>query len=137
MAQKSTIEVVDIIYRLLDASLVKSSITGAISKYQRPYQSEKVDVTIGAIGLGSEVISTGIFNVNIHAPNLKITTGGVLNQSQPDVSTLRTVTRKCIDALTDVWGSDYNLTVQQDTGTYVEDKSSYNNLRIEFNSLNY
>lgn len=137
MAQKSTTEVVDIIYRVLEENSIRSFITGTISKYQVPYQSDKIDVVIGAIGLGGQVISNGIFNVNIHVPNKKITTGGVINYSQPDTATLKVVARKCIDALTDVWGDDYNLTVQQDTGVYVEEKSSYNNLRIEFNSLNY
>lgn len=137
MAQKSTIDAVDIVCKILNSSPVKTSISGLINKFQQPYLSDKVDVVVGAIGLGNQVISTGILNVNIHAPNLKLTTGGVINYSQPDVPTLRAVSRLCIDALTNVWGDDYNLTIQQDTGVYVEDKSSYQNLRIEFNSLNY
>ena len=136
--QRSALDVVDILWKKLDNSPVSSAITGKIAKFSRPLNSDKIDVVINSLsGIGSEVIAEGIFNVNVHVPNLKQAIGSTIDQSQPDTVTLKSITRKVIDALTDVWGDDYNFTVQQDTGVYVEEKSSYNNLRIEFNSLNF
>lgn len=135
---KTALEIVEIVWKKLDASPVKSFVTGKICKFSRPYNSDKIDIVVNSIsGIGNDVIAEGIFNVNIHVPNLAIPVGTTIDYSQPDTTKLKTLTGLCIDALTDVWGDDYNYTVQQDTGVYVEEKSSYNNLRIEFNSLNY
>jgi len=134
---KSALEIVDILVKKLNDSPARPLVTGSISKFERPYNSSKIDIVVNSLVTGGEVIANGVFNVNIHVPNIRETIDPqTVITTLPDTTKLKKLTRLCIDALTDVWGDDYNYTVEEDRGVFVEEKSSYNNLRIEFNSLN-
>ena len=111
-------------------------ITGSLTKHRRLANSTKEDVVVNGLVLNNAQLQRGIINVNIHVPNISIPlSGGGFDNSQPNSVRINNLTNAVIPLLKDQWGSDYNFDIEQIT-LITEDKSSFNNIRIEFQSIN-
>lgn len=136
----TSLDAIDIIWQTLHGSSLASAVSGGIYKLSRPVNSIKEDVVINSITLNSDQLQEGVLNVNIHVPNLSLSIDGVVDNSQPNFSRLKTLTSIAVGILTDVWAVDgnYNFNVQE-PGNPIEEpdiNQHYSNIRIEFISVN-
>lgn len=87
---KTSTEIIDLIYQYLEASPLKAELSGGIYPLQRPENSGKEDLVIGTLTLGEGPVQIGVFNLNLHVPNIKVQIGGK-EQSQPDRRRMRVI----------------------------------------------
>lgn len=66
----TTLDIGTTIFKLLDASDLKTTISGGIYKDQSPNDSDKEDVVVNVITADAELIQAAVCNVNIHMPLL-------------------------------------------------------------------
>lgn len=128
----TTLDIVDLLYVKLDASALKTAISGTINKHRRVADSDKEDVVINCLPVNNEQLQKTIANVNIHVPDLQIEVNGVQDK-QPDHARLQTLAALAIGILNDNWTSTLNYDVQQQV--IIEDREAgdhYINIRIEF-----
>lgn len=92
----TSIEVVDILYRFLSKSDIKTLINGDIHKYERPIDSKKEDVVVGTIDVTSGSVQPATLNVNIHVPAKQVKLNRKL-QYQPDVPRMRELSKKMVE----------------------------------------
>lgn len=69
---KTSTEIIDLIYQYLEASPLKAELSGGIYPLQRPENSGKEDLVIGTLTLGEGPVQIGVFNLNLHVPNIKV-----------------------------------------------------------------
>lgn len=134
---RNTFDIETIIYQELNVSAITNVISGKVYKNSRPLNSNKVDVVVGSLPINAEQLQRTVVNVNVHAPNLKLSINGIQDNTQPDVATLKTITALVISALTDKAFTDYYFDVQQQV--LFKDETSdehYSNIRINFLSEN-
>lgn len=132
---KSTLEIVDIVWAILNVSDITTEITGGIYKNKRPINSDKEDLVINAIGAANTDLETALVNVNIHVPSISIKINGSEEQVN-DEARLKELTKKALEILADNWGEDYNFDVQQQLLIPDESGESYINIRLDFYSIN-
>lgn len=129
-------EQVDIVFDKLKTTPFRAAITGVMAKNVRPTNSTKEDIVINSLATVNTQLQTGIVNVNIHVPNLTITlTGGGVDQSTPNHNRINQLTQLAIPYLKDIWGDDWDFDIEQ-MNLIREEKSSFQNIRIVFQSLN-
>ena len=92
----TSIEVVDLQYKFVSQSEIKSLITGDVHKWQRPDNSDKEDIVIGSIAVSSGSVQPATININIHVPAIKVKIGGK-TQYQPDVKRMRELSKKLVE----------------------------------------
>lgn len=92
----TSIEVVDLLYKFLAKSEIKSLINGDIHKYERPNNSKKEDIVVGSIAVTSGSVQPATLNVNIHVPTKKVKINGE-TQYQPDTARMRELSKKLIE----------------------------------------
>lgn len=130
---------VNIVFDHLKNTDFRSAINGVMTKNNRVTNSVKEDIVINSLATLNEQLQTGIVNVNIHVPNLVFTLspeqGGGIDQSIPNHDRINQLTQLAIPHLKDQWGSDWDFDIEQ-INLIKEDKSSFNNIRIVFQSLN-
>jgi len=134
----TTLEVVDIIWKYLSQSTLKTAIGGGIYK-TRPMNSSKEDVIINSLPVNNRQLQAGIANVNIHVPNLVLQIDGMQDSSQPDDERLKYLTVLATSLMQKVWviSKHFNFTVQQQVVFQEEGKDEhYANIRIEYYSVN-
>ena len=132
---RSNLEQIDIVYNRLKDSTLDDSITGSICKNVRPFASVLEDVVINSLATVNTQLQKGVMNVNIHVPNLLVNVSGGSNQSTPDHNRINALTLIAIGLLKDVWGDNWDFDIEQ-INLIMEEKSSYNNIRLVFQSLN-
>ena len=128
----TTFEVVDTIYSFLDTSPVKTEISGSLCKHRRDGNSRKEDIVINCLPINNEQLQKAIANINAYVPDLKVTVNG-MQDLQPNHPRLKAIAGLILEAVTDKWGADYNLDVQQQV--LIQDPESgshYINIRVEF-----
>jgi hypothetical protein len=130
----TTLEAVDGVFGILQASLLSSAISGKIYKHRRPLGSQQEDVVIGALPITGDQLQRGVLNVNLHVPGLKISTP-VGQDLQPDNVRMKELAGIAVGVLTDVWKDDYHFTVQQQT-LIADGEDFYINIRINFFNVN-
>lgn len=128
-------EMVDVVFENLKGTALQSSISGKLSKNTRPSGSELEDVVINSLAASNTQLQTGILNVNIHVPNFQISVSGGIDKSTPDHNRINELTLIAKPLLKDVWGDDWDFDIEQ-INLIKEATSSYNNIRIVFQSLN-
>lgn len=134
---KTTLEVIDIIWQLLNGSPLADAITGGVYKNLRPLNTAKEDVVINCLPVNNAQLQQGVANVNIHVPNLILNVNGVQDKTQPNHARLQLLTGLAIQELLNVWEGDYNLDIEQQTIFADEEANShYSNIRIQFNNIN-
>jgi len=140
MADKTSLDVVDILRAYLSTSVLMTDPlkpNGILCKFQRPFNSVKEDVVINSLVQGRGQISEGVLNVNIFVLNLSFTAGGVVDNTQPNVPRLKYLLGLASEAMSEVFGLDYNFEVQQDNIFPDTNNQHYVNLKVEFTSINY
>ena len=70
---------------LLELPELTDHISGKIWQFQRPANSDKIDIVIGLLVLSNEQFQDGVVNIRIHAPNISVTANGQVS-SMPDLS---------------------------------------------------
>lgn len=65
---KTTIDLVNILYELINVPAVKSLINGGVYKNERPVNSSLQDVVIGSTTVDNEAFQNGVGYINIHHP---------------------------------------------------------------------
>ena len=133
-----TQDVDTILYKILNASDLKSTITGQIYKEgYRPTNSGKEDVSIKTLAISQENPQIAICNINCHVPDLKQTIGSA-TEYVPNSAKMKAVADKIrqiiIDALTNPAYQNFSLRMD-DQKTFknqdTEVREHFQNLRIE------
>lgn len=130
---KTGFDATDDVFQHLRKNNLQSQISGLLRVGERPASSKKEDVIINSLALTASQLQKGVINVNVHVPNL---TG--LDNSQPNLPRLSALTRITVDLLTDIYGYDYNFTVQT-PGNPIKDNdgSWYSNIRVAYYSIKH
>lgn len=135
---KTTLDIVNILFGIINTSPLKTAINGGVYKFQRPDKSTKEDVVINAVSSDAEIIQRGVYNINIHVPSVTQTIDGV-QQKLPNTARM--------DALCDIanpillahWDGErkFNYWIEFQ-GVYENDtdKDWYCNFRIIFKQHN-
>ena len=122
----------DVFAVLRDAGVkLATNMTGAIYPVNRPVNSEKEDVVINTLVLNAIQAQEGIINVNVHVPNLILTS----DNTQPNRTRLNAIGNACVDALDYFHGSGFNLRVEN-PGLIMQDKDKwFMNIRVRYESI--
>lgn len=134
---KTGVEMVRDGFTLININAVQSLITGGIYLFERPQNSDKIDVVLNTLALTTAQLQNGIFNVNIHCPNLKdVVINGVTDNTQPDVYSMASIGKVVTELLKDYNGTDFKLDVQT-PGLPIRDSDStwYLNIRVNYYSF--
>lgn len=132
---KSNLNAIDTVFSILNSSPLKNLISGRVAKNVRPTNSVSEDIVINALPVNNSQLQRGIINVNIHVPNMIINTGGITDRATPDHNRLSQLTEMAIPVLKDVWGSDWDIDIEQ-INLIREETSSFNNIRIIYQAIN-
>ena len=65
-----SMEIEDIVWKKLDGSSLKSTITGKIRKKERPANSQLEDIVVNCLAVPNRQIQETIVNVNIFVPDI-------------------------------------------------------------------
>lgn len=135
---RSTLDIIDIIWQVLNSSSLKTAITGGLYKGNRPLNSKLIDVTINSLPIMGTQLQLGYANVNIHVPNL-VTGGSQQDNTLPDHLTLKTLTNLAIQILNDVVteSGDVSISIEfQHTFSEPEISQHYSNIRLQVYAVN-
>ena len=66
---KSDIEIKDAIYQVVKGSILERTVTGKLSKTNRPVNSDKEDIVISMLDNSNGQIQEAFVNVNIYVPD--------------------------------------------------------------------
>lgn len=89
-----------LLYQLIASSNLKQAISGDVYKFQRPVNSDKEDVVVNAITVDSEMVQSGVANVNIHVPSIQTGDGAM-----PNTARLETLEAAAVNLLEYGFGS--------------------------------
>jgi hypothetical protein len=106
----TTFELKSIVYNLVKASTFKTILNGDIYIDERPLNSDKNDIVIGALSIPNEVLLPSTVLINIYAKNIKSGTTDV-----PNLAVLNNATKLIMPLVDEV---------------YLENKKTY--LEIEY-----
>ena len=101
---KTISECKDIIYGIIQDSPLSKEISGGVY-LDRPENSDKEDIVVGMIDLGSGSVQEGVINVNIHVPYTTLKIDG-RTQKQPNKPRLRILSRMAADLLKEIYIED-------------------------------
>lgn len=128
-------QMIDIVFDQIKGTSLQTSISGKVSKNTRPMGSQLEDVVINSLAANNTQLQVGYLNVNIHVPNLQVSVSGGIDQSTPNHNRINELTQIANGLLKDVWGPNWDFEIEQ-FNLIREEKSSFNNIRIRFQSLN-
>jgi hypothetical protein len=133
MATTTALTAQSVIFQRLVQTGVKAAVglTGAIYELNRPFNSLKEDIVVGTLAMNADQIQEGVFNVNIHVPNLALTN----DSTQPNTPRFRVILDKCMEVLKDVYGFDYSFDVSTPGIPYRDGDNWFVNIRVEWISL--
>lgn len=135
---KSTLDIIDILWKLIEDSSLKEEITGNVYKHERPAGSKKEDVVINSLPINNLQLQESLVNVNIYAPNGSVKAGGVQNDTVAH-ERLQELTAIATGVLDDVFNQveDTGFDVQQ--MVLIKDDTTgefYMNIRITTYNIN-
>jgi len=127
---KTTISATRTIYQYLVSKNTKSvtGISGGIYWLIRPKNSTKEDIVIVPLVMNGEELQEGVFNVNIHAPNLPLSN----DDTQPDFTRFEAISSKLVPLLSDVWEADYNFKIEEPATPVPDGKNWFCNIRVRY-----
>lgn len=131
---KTTRTAIDAVINVLIGTSLHLAINGALAR-RRPINSDKEDIIVNSLPITFTQIQRGIINVNIHVPNKSVTANGVADTEYPDYVRLKDLTEMAIPILNNYVGDGYYFQVQQEQ-VIEEEKSSFSNIRLSFQSKN-
>lgn len=134
---KTSLDLADIMFRILNDSPVKNMINGSIRKYARPLNSDREDIIINTLPISNQRIQRALVNVNIHVPNLMLADGDAVDDTQPNTLRLSHLTRDVVDILKERWASDGDYLLEVESQNIFPDGTShFSNIRVSFYSPN-
>lgn len=119
----------------LNTDDIVTVITGNLYMYERPKNSQFEDVVVNSLPITGDQLQQGVFNVNVHVPNLKLAIHGKPDETQPDLVRLKQITALVTERLRDVVGVDYHFSVSQTILIKDEDYTWYFNIRVNYYSV--
>ena len=130
---KTTFDQSNILYSVLNVSLVTDAITGSIYKDVRP-NSKKEDIVISSLPVVGNGQQIGQANVNIYVPSIPVTTEGQ-TMVVPNNPRLAEISAIVVDRIKAHIGSDYNVTIAN--SKLIEEKEyHFYNVKVNFEFLN-
>ena len=100
---KTALDAVDIVWKKIYGSALKTEITGKVYKHRKPAGSDKEDVVVNCPTINNTQLQQGLVNVNIYVPNIPITIAGIADDSQPDHARLKELATMAVGILDDSW----------------------------------
>lgn len=94
----TTFELKSIVYNLVKASTFKTILNGDIYIDERPLNSDKNDIVIGALSIPNEVLMPSTVLINIYAKNIKSGTTDV-----PNLAVLNNATKLIMPLVDDIY----------------------------------
>lgn len=130
---KTTLSAVKTIYQYLQSNGVKAStgITGGVYWLNRPKSSTKEDIVVNAVALNGEQVQEGVFNVNVHVPNLVLAT----DDTQPNFSRMDAIANVLVPLLNDVRQADWFFYIDEPATPVPDGNNWFVNIRIRFYTL--
>lgn len=113
---KSSIQAMQDIKNVLTTACITSVINGDLRLMQRKLGSKKEDVVINTLIFDAKQSQSGVFNINIHVPNLLNQPSAnptSLDNTQPDISRFEAIAQIITNAIDDYCGDDFNLQLHE------------------------
>jgi len=104
---RTTAEMTQILYNVLNASTLKTTVNGLIYKGERPINSVKEDVVIAPITVSGSDKQIGVANVNIYVPKIN-QKSGTTTSLMKDTKRISEILPVAKDALKLNTGVDYS-----------------------------
>lgn len=129
---KSSFEIQNILYRLLNVASITNAIDGEIHKGHVPAGSQKQDVEINVLANENKYLQTGFINVNFYCKQIQ--------ENAANFKKLDEVNLLLMGLIDGKQAENVNLQVEQQTGPHKDkepgrDGMYYTNLKIKFNTL--
>ncbi|MBC7948655.1 MAG: hypothetical protein H7Y42_12280 [Chitinophagaceae bacterium] len=132
----TTFDIETELWKKLEASSLKTDITGKIRKKERPANSTKEDIVVVALPINNEQLQLAVANVNIFVPYMTISENNVQEKVPNDVR-MKYLADKVIAVMDDNWQDDFHYEVQQQQTLEDMDSGGYFvNIRLNFYSIN-
>ena len=133
---KTTADQDNILYNLINQSVLKTFIRGGIYKGERPLDSTNEDIVISSTAIGEGTLQAGVANVNVYIPKIYQNIAGQM-QSIKDTARVNEVLAVAGEVLHEAYGSYYSLWTSRQ-GDYDEPDIQQTRLhfRIEFRLSN-
>lgn len=134
---KTAISAMNDIKEALEMADVKTntSLNGEIRILSQKLNSDKEDIVINTIVANAEQVSEGVFNINIHVPNLKSQPSGVPNaidNTQPNIVRMNDIGSVVMDVIEGFRGYDFFISLDS-SGEVIPDGSKwYYNIVVRY-----
>ena len=129
---KSDIEIKDDVYKVIKGSILEETITGKLSKTNRPINSDKEDIVISLLDNGKGQIQEAFVNVNIYVPD-NIRDG----QAEENSIRLRQLCKLSAELLEVQRGENYRFTLDKQRVIEVNGKNEhFINNKLFFKQVN-
>ena len=134
---KTTFEVSDLIYGIVNVPAVTSVITGKVYKDQRPADSKKEDVVINCLPISVDQFQQATVNVNVYVNDLDVKIDGV-PQRMPNHSRLKQLSVIATGLLAKYFGTEQIFKITSQSLIKENTLSQhYINIRIEYKNTNF
>ena len=135
--RKTAPQVVTELYKILKTSVVNTSVTSNIFKYERTLNFKGECIVINTLPLTTEQLQKGVANVNYFVPNIKNTTVNPVDETQPNSARLEAGAKIIDELLKEYWGDNYVFEITQSIPTANDvNKEWYINFRINYRNIN-
>lgn len=130
---KTSLNMIQDAFSVLNVTDVTDNISGNLYKLIRPKNSIVEDVVINALPITAEQFQNGVFNVNIHVPNLNPKIAGVLDDTIPDIPRMEAIADIIVKLLLQHDGYDFSFSIGNG-GVPIRDTDLnwYFNLRVNY-----
>lgn len=99
-------------FSLLNVDAINNIISGDVYMFERPKNSAVQDIVLNTLALTGVQLQAGVFNVNIHSPNVKgVVIAGETDNTLPDIAFFDAACTAVVEILKDYNGFDYYLSV--------------------------
>ncbi|OLY92507.1 hypothetical protein SAMN05444008_102373 [Cnuella takakiae] len=134
---KTTLHFVDKAYERVKASQLAQVVSGSVFKYQKPKGWAGEAVVINSLPVSAEQVQTGLININVFVPDLKLTIGAQGPELQPNTARLSELADMAVETLKSWYqdGTDYSIEAQ----SLIKDDEGdnhYINFRVRVYALN-
>lgn len=131
---KTGLDMITDAYMIINVPEITDVITGDIYPLERPKNSDKEDIVINALPITSDQQQKGVFNINVHVPNLaSLKINGNPDDTIPDITRLKLITNLVVSKINMVDGQDYSFSAATG-GQPIKDSDLtwYVNIRVNY-----
>ncbi|WP_144036549.1 hypothetical protein [Sphingobacterium psychroaquaticum] len=137
MNLKTAIGAMEDIVEVLELSdtVINTSLTGEIRLMNQRLNSDKEDIVLNTIVTNAEQVTEGVFNINIHVPNLKNQSSGTptsRDNTQPNIARMEEIGRYVMNVVDGFRGADFFLNLDS-TGEVIPNGNKwYYNIVVRY-----